>query len=200
MWRVDSFEKSLILGKIKAGGEGEDRGWDSWMVSLTQFTWVWVNSGCWWWTRKPGILQSMESQRIRYDWVTKLNALLVCVQFSSVTQSCPTLRAHESDSMPGLLVHHQLPEFTQTHIHQVGDAIQPSHPLSSHSPPIPNPSQHQGLFQWVNSSHEVAKVLEFQLQRQSFQWMVQLTSVHDYLKNCNFEYMDLCQESGISGF
>ena len=71
---------------------------------------------------------------------------------------------------PGLPVHHQLPEFTQTHVHRVGDAIQPSHPLSSPSPPAPNPSQHQGLFQWVNSSHEVTKVLEFQPQHQSFQW------------------------------
>ena len=66
-------------------------------------------------------------------------------------------------STPGLPVHHQLPEFTQTHVHRVGDAIQPSHPLSSPSPPAPSPSQHQSLFQWVNSSHEVAKVLEFQL-------------------------------------
>ena len=66
-------------------------------------------------------------------------------------------------STPGLPVHHQLPEFTQTHIHQVTDAIQPSHPLSSPSLPATNPSQHQSLFQWVNSSHEVAKVLEFQL-------------------------------------
>ena len=73
-------------------------------------------------------------------------------------------------SMPGLPVHHQLPEFTQTRVHRVGDAIQPSHPLSSPSLPAPNPSQHQGLFRWVNSSHEVAKVLEFQLQHQSFQW------------------------------
>ena len=73
-------------------------------------------------------------------------------------------------STPGLPVHHQLPEFTQTHAHWVGDAIQSSHPLSSPSPPAPNPSQHQGLFWWVNSSHEVAKVLEFQLQHQSFQW------------------------------
>ena len=73
-------------------------------------------------------------------------------------------------STPGLPVHHQLPEFTQTHVHQVGDAIQPCHPLSSPSPPAPSASQHQGLFQWVNSSHEVAKVLEFQLQHQSFQW------------------------------
>ena len=73
-------------------------------------------------------------------------------------------------STPSLPVHHQLLEFTQTHVHQVGDAIQPSHPLSSLSPPAPNPCQHQGLFLWVNSSREVAKVLEFQLQGQSFQW------------------------------
>src|SRR5574341_287189 len=72
-------------------------------------------------------------------------------------------------SMPGLPVHHQLPQFTQTHVHRVSDAIQPSHPLSSPSPPAPNPSQHQSLFQRVNSSHEVAKVLEFQLSHHSFQ-------------------------------
>ena len=72
-------------------------------------------------------------------------------------------------STPGLPVHHQLPEFTQTHVYQVGDAIQLSHPLLSPSPPAPNPSHHQSLFQWVNSLHEVAKVLEFQLQHQSFQ-------------------------------
>ena len=84
-------------------------------------------------------------------------------------QSCPTL-CHPMDcSMPGLSVYHQLPEFTQTHVHRVGDAIQPSHPLLSPSPPVPNPSQHQSLFQWVTSSHEVAKVLEFQLQHHSFQ-------------------------------
>ena len=72
-------------------------------------------------------------------------------------------------STPGFPVHHQLLEFTHTHIHQVSDAIQPSHPLSSPSPPTPNPSQHQSPFQWVNSSHEVAKVLEFQLQHHSLQ-------------------------------
>ena len=85
------------------------------------------------------------------------------VQFSSVAQLCPTLCDPINCSTPGLPVHHQLPEFTQTHIHRVSDAIQPSHPLLSPSPPAPNPSQHQSLFQWVNSSHEVAKVLEFQL-------------------------------------
>ena len=91
------------------------------------------------------------------------------VQFSSVSQSCLTLSDLMNCSMPGLHVHHQHPEFTQTQIHQVSDAIRPSHPLSSTSPLAPNPSQHQSLFQWVNSSHEVAKVLEFQLQCQSFQ-------------------------------
>ena len=73
-------------------------------------------------------------------------------------------------SMPGLPVHHQLPESTLTHVHWVGNAIQPSHPLSSPSPPAFNLSQHQGLFKWVSSSHQVAKTLEFQLQYQSFQW------------------------------
>ena len=95
---------------------------------------------------------------------------LTSVQFSSVSQSCPTLCDPMNRSMPGLPVHHQLPESTQTHVHRVGDAIQPSHPLWSPSPPAPNPSQHQGLFQWVNSLHKVAKVLEFQFQHQSFQW------------------------------
>ena len=84
------------------------------------------------------------------------------VQFSSVAQLCPTLCDPMNRSTPGLPVHHQLLEFTQTHVYRVSDAIQPSHPLSSPSP-APNPSQHQSLFQWVNSSHEVAKVLEFQL-------------------------------------
>ena len=92
------------------------------------------------------------------------------VQFSSV-QSLSRARLCNpmNCSTPGLPVHHQLPEFTQTHIHQVSDAIQPSHPRSSPFLPAPNPSQHQCLFQWVNSSHEVAKVPEFQLQHHSFQ-------------------------------
>ena len=87
----------------------------------------------------------------------------ISIQFSSVTQSCPTLCDPMNRSTPGLPVHHQLPEFTETHVHRVSDAIQPSHPLSSPSPPAPNPSQHHSLFQWVNSSHEVSKVLELQL-------------------------------------
>ena len=91
------------------------------------------------------------------------------VQFSAVTQSCLILCDSMNHSTPGLPVHHQLLEFTQTHVHRVGDIIQPSHPLSSPSPPAPSCSQHQGLFQLVNSLHQVAKVLEFQLQHQSFQ-------------------------------
>ena len=90
-------------------------------------------------------------------------------QFSSVTHSCPTLCNPMNHKMPGLAVHHQLPESTQTHAHWVRDAIQPSYPLSSPSPPALNLSQHQGLFKWVSSSHQVAKVFEFQLQHQSFQ-------------------------------
>ena len=95
----------------------------------------------------------------------------VSIQFSSVTHSCPTLCDPMNCSTPGLPVHHQLPEFTQTYTHRVGDAIQQSHPLSSPSPPALNPSPHQDLFKWVSSSREVAKVLEFQLQHEPFQWI-----------------------------
>jgi len=93
--------------------------------------------------------------------------------FSSIpiAQSCLTLCNPMDYSTPGFLVHHQLLELAQTQVHQVGDAIQPSHPLSSPSPPAFNLSQHQGLFQGVSSSHQVAKVLEFQLQHQSCQWI-----------------------------
>ena len=103
------------------------------------------------------------------------------VQFSSVTQSCPTLCNPMNRSAPGLPVHHQFSEFTQTHVHRVGDAILPSHPRLSPSPPAPSPSQHQGLFQWVSSSHQVAKVLEFQLQHQSFQCTLRTDLLQDGL-------------------
>ena len=100
------------------------------------------------------------------------------VQFSSVGQSCLILCDPMDCSTPGLPVRHQLPEFTQTHVHCVGDAIQPFHPLSSPSDLTFNLSQHQGLFKWVRCSHQVAKVLEFQLQHQSFQRIFKL------LHNC----------------
>ena len=93
---------------------------------------------------------------------------------SSATQLCLTLCDPMDYSTPSFPVHHQLPEFTQTHVHWVGDAIQPSHPLSSPSPLTFNLSQHQSLFQWVSSLHQVAKVLEFQLQHQTFQWIFPL--------------------------
>ena len=97
------------------------------------------------------------------SWATRKLLLEVSVQFSSVAQSCLTLCNPINRSTPGLPVHHHLPEFTQTHVHRVSDAIQPSYPLLFPSPPVLNPSKHQSLFQRVNSSHEVAKVLEFQL-------------------------------------
>ena len=135
----------------------------------------WVNSGSWWWTGRPGMLQSMGSQRVRHDWATELkvglNPVWLVSLFSSVTQLCLILCDPTSCSTPGLPVRRQLPEFTQTHVHWVGECIQPSHPLSAPSPHAFNLSQHQGLFKWVSSSHQLAKVLEFQLQYQSFQWI-----------------------------
>ena len=107
------------------------------------------------------IANTLQNQYIVNRFCSK--SMTSSVQFSSVTQSCLTLFDPTNRSTAGLPVHHQLLEFTQTHIHRVGDAIQPCYPLSSPSPPTPNPSQHQSLFQWVNSSHEVDKVLEFQL-------------------------------------
>ena len=103
----------------------------------------------------------------------------ICYSISSVAQSCLTLCNPMNFSMPGLPVHNQLPETTQTHVHWVGDAIQPSHPLSSPSPPALNLSQHQGLFKWVSSSHQVAKVLE--LEHRSFQWKFRIDFLWDWL-------------------
>ena len=122
--------------------------------------------------REQSLLQTKIGICISYDLVLLLLDITlkkISHQFSSVAQSCLTLCNPMNHSMAGLPVHHKLPECTQTHAHQVSDAIQPSHPLSSPSPPASNLSQHQGHFQCVNSSHEVAKVLEFQLQHQSFQ-------------------------------
>ena len=81
VWRTDSLEKALMPGKIEVGGEGDNRGWDGWMAPPTQWSWVWVNSGGWQWTGRPGVLQSMGSQRVIHDWgteLTELNWCLVC--------------------------------------------------------------------------------------------------------------------------
>ena len=100
---------------------------------------------------------------------------------SSVAQPHPTLCDPMGCRTPGFPIHHQLPEPTQTQVHRVGNAIQPSHPMSSPSPPTFNLLQHQGTFQWVRSSHQVAKVLEFQPQRQSFQWIFRADFLEDWL-------------------
>ena len=129
MQRTESFEKTLMLGKI----EGRRR------RGRQRMRWL------------GGITDSME------------------IQFSSVAQSCSTLCDPMDYSKPGFPVHHQLLVLAQTHVHRVGDAIQPSHPLSSPFPPAFSLCQHEGLFKRVSSLHQVAKVLEFQLQYQSFQ-------------------------------
>ena len=87
MRRTDSFEKTLMLGKIEARKRGDYRGWDGWMASPTQWTWVWVNFGSWWWTGRPDVLQSMGSQKVRYDWATELN----WIAGSSVQFSCSVI-------------------------------------------------------------------------------------------------------------
>ena len=115
-------------------------------------------------SRKTSISASLTMLKSLTVWTTP-------VQFTSVPQSCPILCDPMDCSMPGFPIHHQLLEFTQIHIHWIGDVIQPFHPLSSPSPPAFNLSQNQGVFQWVSSSHQVPKVLEFQLQHQSFQWI-----------------------------
>ena len=111
-------------------------------------------------------------------WHRRINGY---VQFSSVAQSCPTLCNPMHCSTPGFPVHHQLPELIQTHVHWVSDAIQPSHPLSSPSPPAFNLSQNQGLLLWLSSSHQVAKVLELQLQHQSFQRIFRTDFLYNWL-------------------
>ena len=114
---------------------------------------------------------------------------LLNIQFSSVPQWCPTLCDPMNRSTPGLPVHHQLLKFTQTHVYQVGDAIQPSHPLLSPSPSALSPSQHQGLFQWVNFSHEVAKVLDFS-------FSISPSNEHPGLISFRMEWLDLLAVQG----
>ena len=116
----------------------------------------------------PQFPSSPVPPHFQFSFLFKSYLLFCCC---SVAQSCPTLCDPMDYNMPGFPVHHQLLEFTQIHVRRVGDAIQPSYLLSSSSSPAFNLSQHQGLFQWVSSSHKVAKILEFQLQHQSFQWI-----------------------------
>ena len=124
---------------------------------------------------------------------------LSSTQFSSVAQSYLTLCDPMNCSTPGLTVHHQLPKSTQTYVHGVGDAIQPSHPLSSTSPDL-NLFQHQGLSQWVSSQHQVAKVLEFQLQHQSLQWTPRTDHLYDGLVGSPWSPRDSRDSSPIPQF
>ena len=151
MQRANSLEKTLMLGKI----EGKKRRrWQrvKWLDSFTNSMDMYLSNLQ---ETVKDVLQFMGLQRVRHNlelnnnnikWVTQC---LECysVHYSSVAQSCPTLWDPMNRSTTGLPVHHQLLEFTQTHVYRVSDAIQPSHPLSSPSPPAPNPSRHQSLFQ-----------------------------------------------------
>ena len=127
-----------------------------------------------------GYANILGGNKLANNHLTKGRDYKHSVQFSSVAQSCLTLCDPMDCSMPGFPVHQKLPEFAQTHAHRVDDAIQPSHPLSPPSPPSFNPSQHQGLFQWTSSLPQVAKILEFQLQHQSFQWIFRVDFLYDY--------------------
>ena len=134
-------------------------------------------------------LKTLKGGRKRWD-----KAIVNCkfpssVQLSSVAQLCPTLCDPMNRNTPGLPVHHQLLEFTQTHVHRVGDAIQPSHPLSSPSPLAPNPSHHQSLFPWVNSSHEVAKYW-------SFSFCISPSNEHPGLISFRMDWLDLLAVQG----
>ena len=130
-----------------------------------------------------------------------MSLILYIEQFNaSVPQLCLTLCNPMDCSTPDFLVHHQFLELDQTHVHWGSDAIQPSHPLLSPSPPAFNLSQHQGLFQWVSSSHQMVKVLEFQLQHQSFQWIFRTDILQDGLIGSPYSPRDSEESSPTQQF
>ena len=147
-------------------------------MSWWNFWGWWIRSLFWLWLQFLGVCMSVQYY------------LVVHFQFSSVARSCLTLCDPLNRSTPRLPVHHQLPEFTQTHAHQVGDTIQPSYPLSSPSPPAPNPSQHQGLFQWVNSLYEVDKVIGV------FSFSISRSNEHPGLISFRMDWLDLLAAQG----
>ena len=140
------FKRPWCWERLKEAGEGDDRGWDAWMASPTQWTWVWASSRSWWWTGKPGMLQPMGSQRVGHDWATELNWVQVIHEFKLSEEWCQTFFNPMNCSIPGFSVLHCLPEFAQMHVHCVSDATQPSYPLSPPSPLALSISQHQDLF------------------------------------------------------
>ena len=135
-------------------------GCESWTIRKAEHWWIDAFELCCW---RRLLRVPWTARRSNQPILKEISPGISLEAAAKSLQSCPTLCDPMNCSMPGLPVHHQLPEFTQTHARWVGDAIQPSHPRSSPSPPALSASQHQSLFQWVNSSHEVAKVLEFQL-------------------------------------
>ena len=167
MWETEDKEKGLLRHQFQTNNMNTiSTNYDYWNRCLIVLLLPWFKV----WFGFVNVLPSLYILFSYYAKSTLSNHTFLIqyiipysVQFSSVAQLCPTLCDPMNCSTPGLPIHHQLLDFTQTHIHGVSDAIQPSHPLLSPSPPAPNPSQHQSLFQWVNSSHEVTKVLEFQL-------------------------------------
>ena len=147
--RYEQKHKTDLMNAVRAIERHGNLQSCNWEASWRRWHWAGVKVGTW-------------------IWVNKGRCVCNIVQLNSVAQLCPTLCDPTDCSTPGLPVHQQLPEFTQTHVHCVSDAIQPSHPLSSPSPPSFSLSQHQGLFKWVSSSHQVVQVLNCQLQHQSF--------------------------------
>ena len=143
------------------------------VAQMTEFaSFVWLNNN-------PLYINDMFSLFICQWSFGLITHLAYCEHVGAIQSlSCVWLCNHMDCSLPGFLVHHQLLELTQTHVHRVGDAIQPSHPSAPTIHVVPSPavslSWHQGLFQRVNSSHQVARVLEFQLQHQSFQWIFRI--------------------------